>query len=72
MSVVDSMIMDDLAPRILATVSQYWGYDTLRPLQDEAIRAGLDRRGERGWRGADGAASAGQRLTEAGWAASSA
>ena len=30
-----------LAP-ILATVRRYWGYDTLRPLQAEAIRAGLD------------------------------
>jgi ATP-dependent DNA helicase RecQ len=29
---------------ILATVRRYWGYETLRPLQAEAIRAGLDRR----------------------------
>lgn len=30
--------------RILATVKRYWGYDQLRPLQAEAIRAGLDHR----------------------------
>src|SRR6266851_1266282 len=29
---------------ILATVRRFWGYETLRPLQAEAIRAGLDRR----------------------------
>ncbi len=29
---------------ILATVRRYWGYDELRPLQEEAIRAGLERR----------------------------
>jgi ATP-dependent DNA helicase RecQ len=29
---------------ILATVRRYWGYDALRPLQAEAIRAGLERR----------------------------
>jgi len=28
---------------ILGTVKQYWGYDSLRPLQEEAIRAGLER-----------------------------
>src|ERR1700687_882656 len=27
---------------ILGTVRRYWGYDTLRPLQEEAIRAGLE------------------------------
>ncbi|MGD8454049.1 MAG: DNA helicase RecQ [Phycisphaerae bacterium] len=30
--------------RILDTVQRTWGYNTLRPLQEEAIRAGLDRR----------------------------
>ncbi len=30
--------------RILETVRQYWGFDELRPLQEEAIRAGLDQR----------------------------
>jgi ATP-dependent DNA helicase RecQ len=30
--------------QIVATVRRYWGYETLRPLQAEAIRAGLDRR----------------------------
>ena len=32
------------AADILATVRRYWGFDTLRPLQAEAIRAGLERR----------------------------
>lgn len=31
-------------PDILATVQKYWGFDRLRPLQEEAIRAGLERR----------------------------
>jgi len=31
-------------PDILATVRRYWGYDTLRPLQEDAIRAGLQQR----------------------------
>ncbi len=31
-------------PDILATVHKYWGYDRLRPLQEEAIRAGLEQR----------------------------
>jgi ATP-dependent DNA helicase RecQ len=35
--------MPDLDP-VLATVQRYWGYDTLRPLQQEAIGAGLTRR----------------------------
>ncbi|MBV8055342.1 MAG: DNA helicase RecQ [Deltaproteobacteria bacterium] len=29
---------------MLATVQRYWGFDTLRPLQADAIRAGLERR----------------------------
>lgn len=29
---------------ILATVRRYWGYSELRPLQEEAIRAGLEQR----------------------------
>jgi ATP-dependent DNA helicase RecQ len=29
---------------ILATVRRYWGFDTLRPLQADAIQAGLERR----------------------------
>lgn len=28
---------------ILAVVRRYWGYDSLRPLQEQAIRAGLER-----------------------------
>lgn len=31
-------------PDILTTVRRYWGYSELRPLQAEAIRAGLERR----------------------------
>jgi ATP-dependent DNA helicase RecQ len=30
--------------RIIETVRHYWGFETLRPLQEEAIRAGLDQR----------------------------
>ncbi len=30
--------------RVLETVRRYWGYDHLRPLQEEAIRAGLQQR----------------------------
>ncbi|MBM4256711.1 MAG: DNA helicase RecQ [Deltaproteobacteria bacterium] len=29
---------------IVATVQRYWGYNELRPLQEQAIRAGLERR----------------------------
>src|SRR5262245_38299262 len=29
---------------IVATVRRYWGFSELRPLQEQAIRAGLDRR----------------------------
>ncbi len=29
---------------ILATVRRYWGFSELRPLQEQAIQAGLDRR----------------------------
>ena len=32
------------ADAILDTVRRYWGFDTLRPLQEEAIAAGLARR----------------------------
>jgi hypothetical protein len=31
-------------PRILEAVRRYWGHDALRPLQEDAIRAGLDQR----------------------------
>src|SRR5512140_2123737 len=31
-------------PNILATVRRYWGFDSLRPLQEQAIRAGLEQR----------------------------
>jgi ATP-dependent DNA helicase RecQ len=30
--------------RVTAVLQQYWGFDTLRPLQDEAIRAGIAQR----------------------------
>jgi ATP-dependent DNA helicase RecQ len=33
-----------LRDRIHATLKHYWGYESLRPLQEEAIRAGLERR----------------------------
>jgi len=29
---------------VLATLRRYWGYSELRPLQEQAIRAGLERR----------------------------
>ncbi len=32
------------AAEILTTVRRYWGFDTLRPLQADAIRAGLEQR----------------------------
>ncbi|HNQ21534.1 MAG TPA: DNA helicase RecQ [Phycisphaerae bacterium] len=35
---------EPLHHRILATVKQMWGFERLRPLQEEAIRAGLDHR----------------------------
>ncbi|UCG17391.1 MAG: DNA helicase RecQ, partial [Phycisphaerales bacterium] len=31
-------------PRIIETIRRYWGFDTLRPLQEEAIWAGLQQR----------------------------
>lgn len=31
-------------PRIVETVRRYWGFEQLRPLQEEAIRAGLQQR----------------------------
>lgn len=34
----------DLRERTLATVSRYWGFETLRPLQEEAIQARLEGR----------------------------
>src|SRR5947208_8731344 len=36
--------MNQPLAEILATVHRYWGFDTLRPLQEEAIRAGLEQR----------------------------
>jgi len=35
---------NSINPRILATVKQYWGFDTLRPLQQQAIQAGIEHR----------------------------
>jgi ATP-dependent DNA helicase RecQ len=36
--------IDARTPEILAVVKRYWGYDQLRPLQAEAIRAGIEHR----------------------------
>src|SRR6266571_7879570 len=35
---------DRTTDEILATVHRYWGFSELRPLQEQAIRAGLERR----------------------------
>jgi ATP-dependent DNA helicase RecQ len=35
---------DRISAGILATVRRYWGYSELRPLQEEAIKAGLEHR----------------------------
>jgi ATP-dependent DNA helicase RecQ len=35
---------DSLPARILATVRRYWGFNSLRPLQEEAIRAAMEQR----------------------------
>ena len=35
---------DPITTGILTTVRRYWGYSELRPLQEEAIRAGLQQR----------------------------
>src|SRR5215468_10431554 len=32
------------AEQIVSTVQRYWGFSELRPLQEQAIRAGLERR----------------------------
>src|SRR5713101_3662617 len=32
----------DSRAQMLATVRKYWGFDSLRPLQEQAIRAGLE------------------------------
>src|SRR5437870_5769884 len=34
----------DVTSRIFEVVTRYWGYDTLRPLQEQAIRAGIEHR----------------------------
>ncbi len=34
----------ELRPKILSTIRQYWGFDILRPLQGEAIDAGISNR----------------------------
>lgn len=38
-----AMSMDATTGEIYERLRQHWGYDTLRPLQEEAIRAGLSR-----------------------------
>ncbi len=37
-------VQDQLDQPILDSVKRYWGYDSLRPLQDDAIRAGIRQR----------------------------
>jgi ATP-dependent DNA helicase RecQ len=44
LATVEPNSTEQSAERILATVRRYWGFDTLRPLQADAIRAGLERR----------------------------
>ena len=39
-----SPVKDFSSPDIIATVKRYWGYGELRPLQEQAIRAGLEQR----------------------------
>ncbi|MSP63468.1 MAG: DNA helicase RecQ [Myxococcales bacterium] len=39
-----SVLGDVDGPRILEVVRRTWGFDGLRPIQEQAIRAGLDRR----------------------------
>ncbi len=34
----------EITPDILAVVRRYWGFDRLRPMQEQAIRAGLEHR----------------------------
>ena len=34
----------ELESRILQTVKQFWGYESLRPLQAEAVAAGIEQR----------------------------
>jgi ATP-dependent DNA helicase RecQ len=36
--------ISDIDPRIAAALRQYWGFETLRPMQAEAIAAGIARR----------------------------
>jgi ATP-dependent DNA helicase RecQ len=38
------MPTDDLLPRLLAVIRKHWGFDSLRPLQEAAIRATLAKR----------------------------
>lgn len=44
MSVGTITSTSNLTPSILETVKRFWGYDTLRPLQEQAIRAGIEHR----------------------------
>ncbi len=37
-------VFDALNERVASEVKRYWGYESLRPIQAEAIRAGLDKR----------------------------
>ena len=37
-------VAPELHPQLVPTLRRYWGFDTLRPLQHEAVAAALDRR----------------------------
>ena len=39
-----STVANFRSSEIISTVKRYWGYDELRPLQEQAIRAGLEQR----------------------------
>ncbi|MCI0676235.1 MAG: DEAD/DEAH box helicase, partial [Phycisphaerales bacterium] len=44
MSTTESCLAASVDPRISETVKRFWGYDTLRPLQAQAIAAGIEHR----------------------------
>jgi ATP-dependent DNA helicase RecQ len=44
LAAVEPISPEQRTAEIFATVRRYWGFDTLRPLQIDAIRAGLERR----------------------------
>jgi ATP-dependent DNA helicase RecQ len=42
--IMGAPLTSEVSPRILETVRRFLGFDTLRPLQEQAIRAGIDHR----------------------------